>query len=389
MDARERGVALVFVLMLLTVTSLLATIGIQQAITDERIAGNQRQASEAFLAAEIGLLRAADWWQRPIGESRNDQLYWNDRDGALAALNALEREPRPGLHWFIEELEFQGDEVVITSLGQVVGSGTVREINARYLRPSTNALDGLAPLVLGASVAEFRVSEGADPRMQAGIGNEPAPMIQIVNAEDTGSIRSAIAQSVKHPSSIGIEVNDLASDLLDPAVLQRFVEAVADSPEAYDGSVPWGFGTVETPAITVVRGLNGERSDLRLSTSVSGVGVLIVSGDLYVEDVLDFTGLIMVLGGSLEMGGDSGRIQGSILVQGIEEQDPDTWGMSPDGLRVTLAGELDFEHSREALASAWDLLPAAARAVWEDLDGVLPQGLASGRLFDWSESLRL
>lgn len=385
MDERERGVALVFVLMLLTLTSLLAITGMQQAITDERIAGNQRQVSESFVAAETGLLRAADWWQRSTGEARHDQLYWNDRDGAVAALNALDREPRPGLLWFIGELEFHGDDVVITSIGQVAGSGASREVSARYRRPSPGILDALAPLVLGGTVSEFLVAEGTDLRMQGATRNEQAPAIQVAGEQDTGSIRAALAQSGQHPSSIGIEVSDLASELLDAPVLQRFVEAVAGSPASYDGPRPWDFGTTEAPAINVVRGLSGERSDLRLSAPVSGAGVLVVSGDLYIEHTLDFTGLIVVLGGSVEMSGDSSRIHGAILVQDVAEQEAEVWRKSPDGLQLSMAGELDFAHNQEALGSAWDLLPAEARAAWEDVEG-RPPVVASGRLFDWSES---
>ncbi|WP_410346871.1 pilus assembly PilX N-terminal domain-containing protein [Thioalkalivibrio sp.] len=136
MRSGRRGIALAVVLVLLAVGSLIAVTGMTQAIVDERIAGNQRQVAEIFLAAEAGLLHAGRWWQEETWGERHDQLFWGDPEGAMAALGALDRVIRPGLSWSVQELRFDGDEVLMRVRGQIEGIGTVREVQGRYRRPS-------------------------------------------------------------------------------------------------------------------------------------------------------------------------------------------------------------------------------------------------------------
>ncbi len=136
----QRGVALAVVLVLLAVGSLIAVTGMTQAIVDERIAGNQRQIAEIFPAAEAGLLRAGRWWREESSGERHDQLFWNDPDGAMAALQGLDRVIRPGLSWSVQELRFDGDEVLMRVRGEIADIGTVREVQGRYRRPADGDL---------------------------------------------------------------------------------------------------------------------------------------------------------------------------------------------------------------------------------------------------------
>ena len=59
-----------------------------------------------------------------------------DPEGALAAVGALDRVIRPGLSWSVQELRFDGEEVLIRVRGQISGIGTVREVQGRYRRPN-------------------------------------------------------------------------------------------------------------------------------------------------------------------------------------------------------------------------------------------------------------
>jgi hypothetical protein len=136
MRSVQTGVALAVVLVLIALGSLIALSGMTQAVVDERIAGNQRQVAEIFLAAEAGLLRVGQWWEQQTGGQRHDQIFWNDPEGASAALAALDRTIRPGLTWSLAELRFDGDEVRIGVRAQIDGVGAVREVSARYRRPS-------------------------------------------------------------------------------------------------------------------------------------------------------------------------------------------------------------------------------------------------------------
>lgn len=133
-QAPQRGIALGVVLVLLAVSSLIAVSGMTQAIVDERIAGNQRQVAEVFLAAEAGLLRVGRWWGEESWGERHDQLFWDDPEVAIAALQALDRSLRPGLLWTVQELRFDGDAVLIRVRARIDGIGALREVQARYRR---------------------------------------------------------------------------------------------------------------------------------------------------------------------------------------------------------------------------------------------------------------
>lgn len=385
---RRRGVVLIVVLVLLLVASILAVAGMAQAIVDERIAGNQRQVTEAFKAAEAGLLRAAAWWDDSSGGERHDQLHWNDLEGAITALHAQDRVLRAGVSWSIQALHFDGDEVQIVSRGQVEGSGTVREVSARYRRALTLVPDGLAPIVLGGPVADFVLRDDAVLRVPEGDADEPGPAILTASEADAEQVRAALSREELSLLVGGVEPAGAQGDFPTPASLQALVEAITESADTQDGPVPWDLGTVEAPTVSVIRGTDGGRADLHLSGPVSGAGILIVTGSLYFEQAPDFTGMILVLGGALEVGAGSGSIRGAVMLQAIEDAGREIWVSSPEGTGFTLGGELAIEPSAEALALVWNLLSPEAQAVWEGIAGP-SRTTVSGRLFGWSERLGL
>jgi len=141
--------ALAVVLVLLAAGSLISVTGMALAVVDERIAGNQRQVAEIFLAAEAGLLRSGRWWGDASGGERHDQLFWDDPEAATAALQALDRTIRPGLTWSIAELRFDGDQVVMGVRGQIEGVGATRMVTARYRRPAEDEPADASGRILG------------------------------------------------------------------------------------------------------------------------------------------------------------------------------------------------------------------------------------------------
>ena len=386
MRGNQKGVVLVVVLILLTVASLIAVNGMAHAIVDERIAGNQKQVAEAFLGAEAGLLRAADWWRASSAGVRHDALYWNDPEAALNALQALDRNPRPGLEWSIRELRFEGDEVLITSRGEVLGHGAAREVSARYRRPTAPGLSRLAPIMLGGPIAEFLVPVAGAFRVTN--HQEDVPGSAIITATDADAEALRAGLDSEQLEAVTGDIQGVTADrgLHDVDVLQALFEAVLQSPQLSDGPWPLGLGSTHMPVVNVVRGAHGDRVDLHLPGRVSGHGILIVTGDLSFEQPPDFSGLILVLGGTLEIGaGDSGRIRGSVLLHGVEDTTADAWAPAGTGTRFSLSGPVAFERDREALDQVWDLLPAAARDLLLGLDG-FHGPMDPARLFGWFES---
>jgi hypothetical protein len=264
----------------------------------------------------------------------------------------------------------------------------VREVSARYRRALPLAPDGLAPIVLGGPVAEFVLREGAALRVPGGDGDAPGPAILTASEADAEQVRAALSRDELSLLAGGVEPAGAENDFPTPDLLQALVQAITASAGTQDGPVPWDLGTVEAPTVSIIRGTDGGRADLHLSGPVSGAGILIVTGSLYFEQAPDFTGMILVLGGALEVGAGSGNVRGAVMLHAIEDAGRETWVASPDGTGFTLGGELALERSGEALALVWSLLSPEAQAVWEGIAGA-PRTMVSGRLFGWSERLGL
>ncbi len=382
---RHHGVVLVITLILLLVASLVAMTGMRHAIVDERIAGNQRQVTETFLAAEIGLLRAADWWQGSTAGVRHETLYWDDPEGALAALQALDRNPRPGLFWSIESLQFDDELVVIQSRGGTTVPGAVRALRVQYHRAPALALDGLAPISLGGPVTEFTLLETATLRVHGDGAPASGPAIRTASEGTAEYLQTTLTLEQLDRLAGGIAAVDPGVTWPDAATVQALVEALAQAPGAEDGPVPGHLGSLEAPRINVVRGAGGERADLHLSGPIQGAGILVVTGDLRFDQAPDFQGLILVLGETVAIGSGIGRIEGALLLAGIENPGAETWTAATAGHRGQIAGAIDIERSRQAAETVATLLPPAAGGLWQDLVGTDP-GLPPGRLSAWYES---
>lgn len=382
----QQGVAMAVVLLLMTIGVLVSLNGMGDALLEERIAGNQRQVSEALMAAEAGLLRAAQWWQETDGGQRNDVRYWHDPAAALAALAAQDRTPRPGLAWSVRGLHFDGDVVTMTSVGSLDGADTVREIGARYERPRGIGVAVPAPLTFGGPLAAFDVSGSAaleiDP---VGLGAS-LPSVQTTSEEDAQNLRAALTAVQMASLPGGIEANpDAGENFSDPLLLQAFVEAVAHSPGVSNGPIPWDLGAPGNPTVNVVRGVLGEPADMVVNGKMTGAGILIVTGSLVLEQPPDFNGLVIVLGNTVAMGLGSGVIVGGLLMHPIADTAAEDWVSDPVGSQLQAQGSLRIQPDDAAWALMQSLLSTDALDLWERLRG--PGAHQSGgRLFGWFDS---
>ncbi len=380
----QRGLAMVVVLLLLAIALLITLAGMRHALMHEWIAGNQRQVTEAFMAAEAGLIRAADWWREQDGGQRNDQRYWLDPEGALAALAGLDRTPRPGLHWSIRELHFDGDVVTMVSAGTVDGAGTAREVGARYQRP--RAVDGFpASVVFGGALAEFTLAGEGSVVVNPDGGDSDPPAILAATADDAQLLQETLTSEQQAKLSGGIQALESDAGLADPMLLQALVEAIAQLPGVSDGPVPWDYGDPDDPAVHLVRGVGGEPVDLAVPGKMTGAGILIVTGSLALEEPPDFSGLIVVLGPVLDIGPGEGTVEGALLLHPIEDPAAETWATGSSGSRFQTSGNVTFEPGGALWAALQGLLSAEARERWIELTG--REGAQEpGRLFGWFET---
>ena len=176
MKNKQKGVVLIISMIMLLMMTLLGVTAMKTALMEEKMAGNSRDTSLAFQAAETGLrdaeiwivnqvnepqktaegtnrvwelaamdpvkTNATSWWQEP---ARN-QTWWETKSQAAAAMGAMGKVKTPP-NSIIEYKEFIPDNLLkgtgSTEQGmtyyQVTSRGTGGSDQARVLLQSTTA----------------------------------------------------------------------------------------------------------------------------------------------------------------------------------------------------------------------------------------------------------
>ena len=144
-----------------------------------------------------------------------------------------------------------------------------------------------------------------------------------------------------------------AENIFDPNFVMDFaqrLDAIADinlSPGSYSGGgITWG--TVGSPAITYCPG------DLNLNGNGSGVGMLVVIGDLDVGGAFDYTGMVFVLGGDIEFSGANKTWVGGAFTADIIDNGDGTYSYGIPSVHFN--GNSNFVYSAAAMSLANDLL---------------------------------
>jgi hypothetical protein len=136
---RQKGAALAVGLILLVVATLVALATMRSSVTEERIAGNQREISEAFMAAEAGVAAAFQWF----GEANNVQTHWGAANAHALITSAKSPGQSARVNWrildpivFLRDKDNQLlDTAIIESEGWVTTTGTSRIVRSTYKRP--------------------------------------------------------------------------------------------------------------------------------------------------------------------------------------------------------------------------------------------------------------
>lgn len=305
MKFRQSGAALAVSLILVVVASMLGISAMNSSQLGERIAGNERQVSEAFMAAETGLA---------VAKSRldaNPSLWDKNNDVVdLDSLNAAPREVRAGLVWEVVSATDEGDDLRVVTEGRVEATGTFRRIEAVYKK----AVSGLAPINIIGRVGRFDAAKSdafqVEGRKDAD-GNYVGPAIATTGKDTNkqyvmdGDVCVSVAEAQSNQDIIlggidekrlgnykgGIEEVEFENPFGSAEGLMNFIneirQSVEDNPDI-KGTAPDDMGTSDEPKITIVEG------DLLLGGNDSGAGVLLVVGNLTFSGTPSFEGLIIV-----------------------------------------------------------------------------------------------
>lgn len=435
MFKKQKGVALVTGMLILVVASVIGVSSMSQTALQERIAGNQRLVTNAFMAAEHGIAEAKVQLDSEFfyggGQGVLNNLSWSVVVGDCAPKHKKCRS--------------------VTSTGRDTDSGVVRVINAEYWLNSGSA--DAAPIVMlgkvetftGARSDSFKVTGSKD-----GAGDVVGSAVQVNDYDalkmvlddliakgridnyfggfefrDCGSDdQEKLATLLSDPKYAGITITctppvddgEVASILSDPQKLEEFIAQVKVTREDYlktdptkVGSVPGAavecvklndtdscLGTVANPRITVwekqqVCGVKGcSYPPLLLGANDSGAGVLIVEGDLQFSGTPSFSGIIIVTGESFKIGGGGkGGVIGGTVIFANPVQTGDTWAFgnatAEFNFDVDGGGTADFQYDQKAVDNAVDLLNKEAQNLWKLGDDTPDPNARERYMKNWKE----
>lgn len=378
MFMRQRGVALVSGVILMVVATVIGVTGMSQSGLQERAAGNQKAVTNAFMAAEQGLVAA------------KNSLDGGENPPSSGASN--------GISWTVSVISGDCFSIGGCRIRSAGGDRTqpphaIRVIEVDYVKSGSN----LAPINIIGEVGAF---DGGNSNAFQVTGAEGGPAIATNSAENVTEILSGIRDDRIRNFVGGVREVEFENPFGDPESLARFIQEVKKSINDQNrgvitasGSVAnprftFNIGTTADPKITIYnQEANGGRV-LAMTGSVSGAGILIVEGSLIFRGTPGFEGLIIVTGTRFTVtgGGTGGVFGGSIVFANPVNRGTDA---SPDWafgdanasfeFDVTGGGTADFRHNEEALQMARGLLSPQAQKLW------VPSRTSKGGLTKWAE----
>lgn len=412
-DSREKGAALVVGIVLLVVSTLLALVAMQSSIFQERMASNQINKTISLMAAEFGaghLLEAINSvgydpsqpiTQWDVGNS-NAPLSAGDGNGFfwVELLNHVDEESEPPTPLRVAVHGVSRTAANTPDLGKTELHLSVTEIppNPADLDcggdtgPSDDAaINFINPLneYRAPNSNSFTVTGAQEDGETAG------PAIGVSNTTDRDALINELGPDGVdrlHNYDGGIVAKDYGEFWNSPSTLQQFVDLVCADPNARCGTSVAANTTgrgknkaaAMVPKITVVRG----DATVDFGGGAVGAGLLIVEGDLYMNGNPSWDGIIITLGGTVDVsGGGNGVFNGTIYALDINTS-ADPWTLNNEGIDwITRGGgTAAYNHNCALVEASLDLLEEAdfdadgnpnARALFGDNHGCGPGGNTS------------
>ncbi|MCG5509646.1 PilX N-terminal domain-containing pilus assembly protein [Ectothiorhodospira lacustris] len=317
---RERGAVLVVSLVLLVLATLVGVSGISTALIQERIAGNHKQISDAFMAAESGLVNVVN----VLADASADA--WDSEEGMLAAIGGSGPHyvSGPGGAYWTAEVDYpylddeRHAEITVTGEAAGIGARRVLKLNVdRYLGPpgSGDPVPDSAYTCIGAACELARVLpkqgklyyNGGDwlppSELSCEVGNCLTGTL-LDEAESMAGIH--LVSSEGHLTES--ETLDILSDL--PAQITGEPQIKVTLPDAFGGP-PGGRGWQEyvhellngrsEMVSTLELGLSADTGSLGLGdlvhTETPGVYHITGSGSIGLSENVHGAGVLVISGG--------------------------------------------------------------------------------------------
>ncbi|MCH1929740.1 PilX N-terminal domain-containing pilus assembly protein [Shewanella sp. A25] len=393
MQAKQKGAVLAIGLIFLLIITIIGVAGSGHSLLGERMAGNNKQISEAFMAAETGLVNAVTWLDNPDNEAS-----WGEDDTSRSAINAIAVSAQSGsaASWQIDSLDFVGDEATIVSCGAIDGSAVRRCISSTYIKGSGGG--NLAAMNIIGNITDFKAANSDNFTVTGGDGG---PALATNSAANVTLITNKIPVNRMQNYVGGIKEVKFDDPFGDPEKMAEFIAGIKAqwTADPARGTITKGqgnnnyifnLGTKESPKITYYEG------DVTTSGNAAiGAGILVIVGNLTISgNILDFDGLIVVTGKSFTLnGGGNGNtnVTGAIVFANPVKAADGNWSFGEANATFDFTfngggnGESAFTYDKQSLSNAWDLLSEdnKAKTLWQ-VDSSTSGAASKSKVTNWS-----
>lgn len=404
MHHNAKGSVLIIALMLLLITTLVSVSGITNMQTNEKLAANTKQVSEAFLAAESGMIQ-----MKALLDNEDNAALWGDTEATLATINAQNRDLGNMIQWQIESVDY--DTVpgfaAIVSIGTITTTGVQRKIAATYKPKKASGNLGAMNIIGG-----IKIFDTANSNSFQIIGEKDSAgnLIGPALATNTDANYDMIVDDINDKGRManyigGIKVVDFDDPFGDPEKMNQFIESIKAEynalPSGSRGTAPSNMGTpavrdtngnITVPAVEKITYVSG---NIEFKGQAKGAGILVIEGNLTISgNLLEYEGLIVVRGQSFQMNGGGNReLLGSIVFANpIKNTTTGEWAFGKAEATFVFdingGGNATFEYNEDALVKARSLLSdnSVAKQLWQVGSGTGGSAGASiSSMMNWIE----
>lgn len=371
MKGKQQGAVLAIGLVFLLIITLIGVAGAGHSFLGERMAGNDKQIAEAFMAAETGLVNAVTWLGDP-----NNQASWGNVDSSKIGINARAKSGTGNsARWQIDSLAFTGDEAKIGSCGTINGSGVSRCISSIYVKGS-----GAANLAAMNIIGKIKTFNTANSNQFKLIGADGGPALATDSAANLELITKDIDSKGRMDNYVGgIKEVKFDDPFGDPAKMAQFIAGIkaewnamaATNPKK--GTAPDNMGTPAKAGTPASPRITYHEGNLELQGSGAvGAGILVIVGNLTISgNFFDFDGLVVVTGQSFTLKGGGNKDSRGAIVFANPIKTGDTWSFGQAEATfefdVSGGGNATFTYDADELRKARDLLSDgnAAKNLWQ------------------------
>jgi len=385
MLSKQQGAVLAIGLIFLLIITLIGVAGAGHSLLGERMASNNKQISEAFMAAETGLVNAVAWLDNPANAAN-----WGQVSASQAAINATAISSGSGnkARWQIKSLAFNGKEATIQSCGTINSSGVSRCILSTYIKGSGGG--NLAAMNIIGKIKTFDTGNSNQFKL---IGGDGGPALATDTLSNTELIIKDITAKGRMDNYVGgVKQVEFDDPFGDPQKMAEFIEGIrlqwdgmlSTDPKKGTVKPTLNLGSKENPKITYYKG------DLELKgNEAKGVGILVIVGNLTISgNFFDYDGLIVVTGQSFLMKGGGTKDGRGAIVFANPIKTGDTWAFGTAEATfefdVDGGGNATFTYDKQVLSDARALLKDTnvAKDLWQ-IDASASGGATTSKVSNW------